>query len=199
MQRVKASKVSQLFKIGLRSLSSPQPSFAGTAYTTLLCASPRCYDPSHKFLRLLAFGWAGRAASLPPKLVQQAVEHSASHSLERLIDRVVALLSKMTSAGDLDEQNLPSLPKDLLDGIGSLLNDKDLCKFELASKTLYTFISNPPRPCERQLGLDLCRSVSPQESRSLLQLTSFHDGANGQLEYGLGLSLYCAKAAIAFL
>ncbi len=87
---------------------------------------------------------------------------------------MIAVLSEMTSIGEADERNMLSLPKDLLDDIGAELDDKDLCKFELASKTLINCMSNPPRPCGRELNL--CRDVSPQESRSFLQLTSFHDG-----------------------
>ena len=113
----------------------------------------------------------GRTGSLPAHQAgPTGCRHSALHSLERQVDRVNPLLSKMTSAGDPDKQNLLSLPKDLLDGIGAELDDKDLCKFELASKRLYSLISNPPRPGERKL--DLCRFLSPKESRLLFQLAS---------------------------
>ena len=69
----------------------------------------------------------------------------------------------MASAGRPDERNLLSLPKGLLDHIGAELDDKDLCKFGLASKTMLNFLSKPGRPCRREL--DLSRFLSPQESR----------------------------------
>ncbi len=61
----------------------------------------------------------------------------------------------MASAGTLDEPELLLLPEDLLNNIGSWLDDKELCRMELASKELHLILSNPSRPgsCERRLDL----------------------------------------------
>ena len=61
----------------------------------------------------------------------------------------------MTAAGELDEQYLLLLPEDLLNNIGSWLDDQELCNMELANIELHHALSSPSHPGPGQRRLDI--------------------------------------------
>ncbi len=79
----------------------------------------------------------------------------------------------MPSAQRLDEPGILLLPEDLLNDIGSWLNDQELCNMERTNKEVHLIMSNPsrPGPGDRILDLGLPRfdgkhPPSQQASRS---------------------------------
>ena len=77
----------------------------------------------------------------------------------------------MASAGRLDEQYLLLLPEDLLNNIGSWLDNQELCNMELANKELHYALASPSHPGPGQRRLDIGarfdgnRPISPNASR----------------------------------
>ncbi len=82
----------------------------------------------------------------------------------------------MASEEKLDNAYLLLLPEDLLNSVGSWLDDQELCNMELANRELHHALTSPshPGPGERRLDIgarfDGNRPPSPDASRSLLIL-----------------------------
>lgn len=117
--------------------------------------------------------WAEWAASLPARQT-----HHRYWTLWPPLNCTCEALEPMESAQGPDEPSLPSLPEDLLNNIGILLDDQDVCMLELASKSLHRTLSrpSPSELCEGLLDLNLNHRVGPcssDASRWSFQLRSF--------------------------
>ena len=98
------------------------------------------------------------------------------HSVMHLSDSLMA--RKMSPEKRREGMSLPSLPEDLLNDIGSVLGDKDVCMLEVASKALYDVLSRPSRsrPGKHQLDLDPNYVLMPYNPD--VQVRSFLDAVS---------------------
>ena len=87
-----------------------------------------------------------------------------------------SMMSDMTTGEVLESPTLLSLPEDLFIAIASRLDDRAVCKLELANTRLYNVLlqSNCAWPCERRLDLLQFGKwlPTPETLRSALSLRS---------------------------
>ena len=127
-----------------------------TAQVEASCTASQCQDRMRLLLptpclRSLGWIWAEWAASVPANALK------AYRLLERVSGPFCGSTYDMASAAErLDEPALLSLPEDLLNDIGSRLNEKDVCNLELANAGVHDVLLRPTRTvaCKRRLDLE---------------------------------------------
>ena len=73
----------------------------------------------------------------------------------RKVESVIIYTRAMSGAQMHNDMDILSLPKAVLSNIGSWLDDKEVCRMELASKIFYNVLSSSCGPPRARLNLGL--------------------------------------------